>query len=49
MLARKDVSAETKQRLRATCAELDMTTLLHEIFLPPRMLLYPRGVLVRNN
>jgi len=26
-----------------------MTTLLHEIFLPPRMLLYPRGVLVRNN
>jgi len=49
MLARKDVSAETKQRLRAIRAELDMTTLLHEIFLPPRMLLYPRGVLVRNN
>jgi hypothetical protein len=34
MLARKDVPEETKKRLRATRAELDMRTLLHEIFLP---------------
>jgi len=33
MLARQDVSEQTKERLRATRAELDMTTLLHEIFL----------------
>jgi len=33
MLARQDVSEQTKERLRATHAELDMTTLLHEIFL----------------
>jgi hypothetical protein len=49
MPVRKDVAEETKKRLLATRAGLDMTTLLHEIFLPPRMLLYPRGVLVRNN
>ena len=29
-----DVPEETKKRLRATSAELDMTMLLHEIFLP---------------
>ena len=34
MLARRGVAEETKQRLLATRAELDMTTLLHEIFLP---------------
>jgi len=33
MLARQDTSEETKKRLRATCAALDMTTLPHEIFL----------------
>jgi hypothetical protein len=33
MLARKDVSVEMKQRLLATRAALDMTTLLHEIVL----------------
>jgi hypothetical protein len=33
MLARKDVAEQTKKRLRAIRAELDMTTLLHEIFL----------------
>jgi len=33
MLARKDVTEETKGRLRATRAKLDMTTLLHEIVL----------------
>ncbi|WP_119175310.1 hypothetical protein [Candidatus Cryosericum odellii] len=33
MLARKDVAEQTKEHLRATCAALDMTTLLHEIFL----------------
>jgi hypothetical protein len=32
-LVRKDVSEETKKRLLATRAELDMTSLLHEIFL----------------
>jgi hypothetical protein len=32
MLARKDVAAETKQRLLATRAELDITSLLHEMF-----------------
>jgi len=31
MLARKYVSAETEQRFLATCAELDITNLLHEI------------------
>ena len=33
MLARKDVAEQTKERLLATRAELDMTSLLHEIFL----------------
>jgi hypothetical protein len=33
MLARKDASKETKGRLRATRAALDMTTLLHEVVL----------------
>jgi len=33
MLARKDVAEQTKEHLLATCAELDMTSLLHEIFL----------------
>ena len=32
MLARKEVAEETKERLLATRAELDMTTLLHQIF-----------------
>ena len=31
MLAREDVSEETKQQLRSTCATLDMTSLQHEI------------------
>jgi len=31
--ARRDVAEEAKERLLATRAELDMTTLLHEIFL----------------
>jgi hypothetical protein len=33
MLAWKDVAEQTKQRLLATCAELDITSLLHEIVL----------------
>jgi len=33
MLARKDASEETKEHLRATRVELDMTSLLHEIVL----------------
>jgi hypothetical protein len=33
MLARKDVTEETKEHLRAICAALDMTSLLHEIVL----------------
>ncbi|RIE15578.1 hypothetical protein [Candidatus Cryosericum septentrionale] len=33
MLARKDVAEETKKRLLATRAALDITSLLHEIFL----------------
>jgi hypothetical protein len=33
MLARKDVAEQTKEHLRATCAALHMTTLLHEIVL----------------
>jgi hypothetical protein len=33
MLARQDVAEETKKHLRSTCAALDMTSLLHEIFL----------------
>jgi hypothetical protein len=33
MLARKDVSEQTKEHLRATRAALGMTSLLHEIFL----------------
>jgi len=33
MLARKDVAEETKKRLLATRAALDMTSLLHEIVL----------------
>ncbi|RIE17498.1 hypothetical protein [Candidatus Cryosericum septentrionale] len=33
MLARKDASKETKKCLRAIRAELDIITLLHEIFL----------------
>jgi hypothetical protein len=33
MVARKDVSEETKKRLRAICAELNMTNLSHETFL----------------
>ena len=33
MLAREDVAEETKKRLLATRAELDMTSLLHENFL----------------
>jgi hypothetical protein len=32
-VAQKDVSEETKKRLRTICAELDMTSLLHETFL----------------
>jgi transposase InsO family protein len=43
ILARKDVAEETKKRLLATSAELDMTSLLHEIFLP-RGYCYIRGV-----
>jgi len=34
VLARQDASEETKERLLATRAALDKTTLLHEIFLP---------------
>ena len=34
MLARKDVAEETKGRLWATRTALDLTSLLHEIFLP---------------
>jgi len=34
MLARKEVAEVTKERLLGTRAELDMTSLLHEIFLP---------------
>jgi hypothetical protein len=33
MLARKDVAEETKKRLLATRAELNIASLLHEIFL----------------
>ena len=33
MLARKDVAEETKKHLIATRAELDLTSLLHAIFL----------------
>jgi hypothetical protein len=33
MLARQDVSEETKRRLLATRAELDLTSLHHEILL----------------
>ena len=33
MLTRKDVPGETKRRLLATCAELDLTSLHHEILL----------------
>jgi hypothetical protein len=33
ILARQDVSEQTKQQLRSTCAALDVTTLLHEISL----------------
>jgi len=33
MLARKDVAEETKERFLATRAGLDMTSLLHGIFL----------------
>jgi hypothetical protein len=33
MLTREDVAEHTKEHLQATCAALDMTTLLHEIFL----------------
>jgi len=31
ILARKGVPEETKRRLRSTCAELDLTNLLHDI------------------
>src|SRR5450756_886362 len=34
MPVRKDVPEETKEQLRVSCAVLDTTTLLHEIFLP---------------
>ena len=34
MLARMDVSEETKKELRSTCAALDLTSLHHEILLP---------------
>jgi hypothetical protein len=34
MPVRKDVPEETKEQLRVSCAALDTTTLLHEIFLP---------------
>ena len=34
MPVRKDLPEETKEQLRASCAALDTTTLLHEIFLP---------------
>jgi len=33
MLEWKDVSEQTKGGLRTTCAEVDMTVLLHEVFL----------------
>jgi len=34
MLARMDVSEETKQQLQSTCAAMDLTSLHHEILLP---------------